>query len=176
MNEEAKIISKHNLDLSSIEKLANDIANRLNNNVEYGEYSNGKNGHNFISLGTITKNETGIFSTLYNLQNDTNSNYDFVLELGEEAKLIYKDMISFIPPWEEQYDTVLKGFLAGTLTQDPFYSVVFDELCIFGADKVLFAKESNPETLDIKGNQTWEKYSVDIQKKQESFMVSLIKQ
>lgn len=175
MNEEAKIISKHNLDLSSTEKLANDIATRLNSNVEYGEYSKGENGHNFIPLGTITKNETGIFSTLYNLQNDTNSNYDFVLELGEEAKLIYKDMISLIPLWEEQFDTVLKDYLDGTLTKDPYYSGVFDELNNFGADKVLFIKESNPDTLDIKANQTWEQYSVDIQEKEESFIVSLIK-
>jgi hypothetical protein len=68
MNQEAKIINKHNLDLSSIEKLANDIGNRLNSNVKYREYSKGENGHNFIALGTVTKNETGIFSTLYNLQ------------------------------------------------------------------------------------------------------------
>ena len=112
MNEEVKIISKHNLDVSSLDKLANDIATRLNSNVEYGEYSKGENGHNLIALGTITKNESGIFSTLYNLQNDSNSNYDFVLELGEEAKLIYKDMISVIPEWEEQLDKVLKrGFI-----------------------------------------------------------------
>ncbi|TDD74609.1 hypothetical protein [Flavobacterium caseinilyticum] len=174
MNEEAKIISKHNLDLSSTEKLANDIATRLNSNVEYGEYSKGENGHNFIPLGTITKNESGIFSTLYNLQNDTNSNYDFVLELGEEAKLIYKDMISFIPPWEEQFDTVLKDYLEGTLITDPYYSGVFDDLRDFGADKVLFVKELNPETLDIKANQTWEQYSADIQEKEESFIVALI--
>ena len=174
MNEEAKIISKHNLDLSSTEKLANDIATRLNSNVEYGEYSKGENGHNFIPLGTITKNESGIFSTLYNLQNDTNSNYDFVLELGEEAKLIYKDMISFIPPWEEQFDTVLKDYLEGTLITDPYYTGVFDDLRDFGADKVLFVKELNPETLDIKANQTWEQYSADIQEKEESFIVALI--
>lgn len=174
MNEEAKIISKHNLDLSSIEKLANDIATRLNSNVEYGEYSKGENGHNFIPLGTITKNETGILSTLYDLQNDTNSNYDFVLESGEEAKLIYKDMISFIPPWEEQFDKVLAHYLDGTLITDPYYSGVFDEIRNFGADKVLFVKELNPETLDIKANQTWEQYSADIQEKEESFIVALM--
>ena len=176
MNEEAKIISKHNLDLSSTEKLANDIATRLNINVEYGEYSKEVNGHNFIALGTITKNETGILSTLYDMQNDTNSNYDFVLELGEEAKLIYKDMISFIPPWEEQFDAVLTNYLDDTLITDPYYSGVFDELKNFGADKVLFFKESNPGTLDIKANQTWEQYCVDIQEKEDSFMVSLIKE
>lgn len=175
MNEEAKIISKHNLDLSSTEKLANDIATRLNNNVEYGEYIKGENGHNFIALGTVTKNETGIISTLYNLQNDINSNYDYVLELGEEAKLIYKDMISSIPPWEEQYETVLTYYLEGSLTKKPYYSEVFDELRKLGADKVLFLRESNPETLDIKGNHTWEQYSVDMQEKEDSFMVSLIK-
>lgn len=174
MNEEAKIISKHNLDLSSTEKLANDIATRLNNNVEYGEYSKGENGHNFIALGTVTKNETGITSTLYNLQNDTNSNYDYVLELGEEAKLIYQDMISSIPPWEEQYDTVLTDYLEGSLNKKPYYSEVFDELRKLGADKVLFLRESNPETLDIKGYHTWEQYSVDMQEKEDSFMVSLI--
>ena len=176
MNKEAKIISKHNLDLSTIDKLANDIANRLNSNVEYGDYNKRLNGHNFISLGTIIKNESGILSTLYNLQNDTNSHYDFVLELGEEAKLIYKDMISFIPPWEEQFDTVLTDYLEGTLVKDPYYSGVFDDLRDFGADKVLFIKESNPETLDIVVNQTWEQYSSNIQAKEESFMVSLIEQ
>jgi hypothetical protein len=175
MNEEVKIISKHSLDLSTTEKLANDIANRLNSNVEYGEYSKGENGHNFIPLGMITKNESGIFSTLYNLQNDTNSNYDYVLELGDQAKLIYQDMISVIPALGEQFDTVLTGYLEGTLIKDPYYSEVFDELRNFGADKVLFVKELNPETLDIKANQTWEQYSVDIQEKEESFIVALIK-
>ena len=176
MNEEAKIISKHNLDLSSTEKLANDIATRLNSNVEYGEYSKGENGHNFIPLGMITKNESGIFSTLYNLQNDTNSNYAYVLELGDQAKLIYKDMISVIPALEEQFDKVLAHYLEGKLAKDPYYSRVFNDLRDFGADKVLFIKESNPETFDIAGNQTWEQYFRDIQAKEESFMVSLIEQ
>lgn len=174
MDFEAKIISKHNLDLSSIENLANDIATRLNSNVEFGEYRKSDNKHSFISLGIITKNESGIFSTLYNLQKDTQSNYDYVLELGEEAKLIYKDMISVIPPWEEQFDAVLSKFLEGTLTKDPYYSGVFQELKIFGADKVLFIKEANPATMDIKVNHTWEQYTVDIQEKEESFMVPLI--
>ena len=175
MNEEVKIISKHNLDLSTTEKLANDIASRLNSNVEYGEYSKGENGHNFIPLGMISKNESGIFSTLYDLQNDTNSNYDYVLELGDQAKLIYKDMISVIPASEEQFDKVLSHYLEDTLAKDSYYSGVFDELRNFGADKILFVKELNPETLDIKENQTWEQYSVDIQDKEESFIVALIK-
>ncbi len=50
-----------------------------------------------------------------------------------------------------------------TLTTDPYYSGVFGELENFGADKVLFVKESNLGTLDIKANQTWEQYCVDIQ-------------
>ena len=38
MNVEAKIISKHNLDCSTLENLASDIAIRLGYNVEYGQY------------------------------------------------------------------------------------------------------------------------------------------
>ncbi len=175
MDFEAKIISKHNLDLSNIEALANDIATRLNSNVEFGKYNKADNGHNFISLGTINKNESTIFSTLYDLQNDTASNYYYVLELGEEAKLIYKDIISFIPPWEEQFETALENFIEGTLGTDHYYSGVFQELYKFGGDTVFFIKESNPASIDIKLNQTWDDYTVSIQEKEEFFIVPIEK-
>lgn len=122
MDLEAKIISKHNLDLSSIENLASDIAARLNCNVEFREYSKSDKGHIFSPLGKIIRNESDIFSTLFNLQTDKLSNYDYVLELGEEAKLIYKKMISFFPPREVLYDEVLTNFNEGALATDSYYA------------------------------------------------------
>lgn len=175
MDFEAKIISKHNLDVSSIENLAKDIANRLNSNVEYGEYSVSENGHEFKLLDKITKNQGGIFSTLYDLKNNKTSNYDYVLELGEEAKLIYKDMISFIPPWEEKYQNVKSNYNLGKLITDSYYSGVFQELHNFGADKVVFIEESNQHNVSIKHDQTWENYINHIQKNGEFFTVTLEK-
>lgn len=48
MKAEAKIISKHNLDCSTLENLANDIAIRLCCNIEYGQYQNDNGKHHFI--------------------------------------------------------------------------------------------------------------------------------
>ncbi|TDD74658.1 hypothetical protein [Flavobacterium caseinilyticum] len=87
------------------------------------------------------------------MQNDTISNYDFILQLGEEAKIIYKDMISFIPTSEEQFDTLFTGYFEDTFIKDPYYSKVLDHLSNLGTHKVLFIKESNLEPLNIKANQ-----------------------
>ena len=56
-------LSKHNLDLTSIETLASDLANRLDCTVEYGYYSSQNyadllqhnTGEEFVSLGCIEK-------------------------------------------------------------------------------------------------------------------------
>lgn len=90
MEPEAKIISKHNLDCSTLENLANDIANRLECNVEYGQYQKDNGKHQYIVLGTVQAIEKGVTCTLYDLRDSNNSIYNFVLELGEEAKMIYK--------------------------------------------------------------------------------------
>ncbi|MNG03275.1 hypothetical protein D3C84_863470 [compost metagenome] len=96
-----------------------------------------------------------------------------MLELGEEAKLIYKDIISFIPPWEEQYLQVLLKHNKGELTKDSFYAGVFDELSNFGGNEVLFIKETNTGELEIKQQDTWDNYIGRISKKEDFFTVPL---
>jgi hypothetical protein len=173
MDFEAKIISKHNLDISNVEILANDIANRLNINIEFGQYNLIEHKHNFELLGKITKSESTICSTLYNLTNNPLSSYGYVLELGEEAKLIYKDIISLITPWEEMYDYVKSQNEQKELTKTSYYASVFEELVKLGADEVIFIKESNSGELEISNQDTWDKYYNRISKKEDFFTVPL---
>ena len=74
--------------------MANGIAARLLVMLNKGSTVRGENRRNFISLGAITKSESSIFSTLYTLQNDTNSNYDYLLELcevGTTCQIVLKE-------------------------------------------------------------------------------------
>ena len=60
------ILSKHNLDISNVETLAHDLADRLNLNIDYGYYANEKYntllGNNIedelIKLGSVLKNNS----------------------------------------------------------------------------------------------------------------------
>jgi hypothetical protein len=173
MEEEVKIISKHNLDCSTLESLANDIANRLGNNIEYGQYQNTNGQHEFVQHGIVEVIENGIKTTLYDLRNDQNSSHNFVLELGEEAKVIYKDFIEFMPAWEEQYETVVSTNNEKGLANDSFYNGVFDELQKLGADKVIFIKNTFIPELEIPENATIDKYLKTVQQNAAFFEVIL---
>jgi hypothetical protein len=173
MEPEAKIISKHNLDCSTLENLANDIANRLGSNIEYGQsqIENGK--YHYIAIGTVEVNENGIMSTLYDLRDNENSNYNFVLELGEQAKIIYEDFIDFMPPWEEQYENVENSFEKKGLSKKSYYFGIFEELKKLGADKVYVIKDTFAPELAIPENATLESYLKIIQKETTFFEVIL---
>lgn len=172
MEAEAKIISKHNLDCSTLESLAKDIAGRLESNIEYGQYQNDNGKHHYIALGKVEIKENGIMSTLYDLRNDDNSAYNFVLELGEVAKVIYDDFIEFMPPFEEQYEKVAITFNSDGFANS-YYLGVFDELQKLGADKVYFIKDTFAPELAIPENTTIESYLKTIQKETTFFEVPL---
>jgi hypothetical protein len=173
MEEDVKIISKHNLDCSTLEMLAKDISSRLGNNIEYGQYQNENGKYNYVALGTVEVKENGIMSTLYDLRNNKNSDYNFVLELGEEAKVIYEDFIEFMPAWEEQYETVESTNNSKGLVNDSFYNGVFDELKKLGADKVIFIKNTFIPELAIAKNETLENYLKTVQQNATFFDVIL---
>jgi hypothetical protein len=174
MNVEAKIISKHNLDCSTIENLASDIAIRLGYNIEYGQYQKEDGNHHFNVLGAVTVKENGIVATLYDLRNDEISDYNFVFEIGEVANVIYEEFIEFMPPWEEQYKTALNQFNNGGFSNDSFYAGIFNELQKLGADKVYFIKDTFTPELAITKNTTLESYLEIIQKETAYFEVPLI--
>lgn len=171
--DEAKIISKHNLDCSTLENLANDIANRLDCNIEYGQYQNENGKHHYVALGTVEVKENGIMSTLYDLRNKENSNSNFVLELGEEAKVIYGDFIEFMPAWEEQYNYALNIFNDNGFVSDSVYSRIFEEFQKLGADKVYIIKDTFTPELAIPENTTMEAYLKQVQKETAFFEVVL---
>ncbi|MES2239407.1 MAG: hypothetical protein V4497_04030 [Bacteroidota bacterium] len=173
MEPEAKIISKHNLDCSTLENLANDIANRLNCNIEYGQYQNENGKHNYVALGTVEVKENGIMSTLYDLRNNKNSDYNFVLELGEEAKVIYKDFVEFMPAWEEQYENVASINNKNGLANNSLYNRIFDELQKLGADIVYFIKDAYTPALAIPENAIFDNYLTTVQQNATFFEVVL---
>jgi hypothetical protein len=173
MEEEVKIISKHNLDCSTLESLANDISNRLGINIEYGQYQNANGKHEFVQHGTVEVTKNDIKTTLYDLRNDKNSSHNFVLELGEEAKVIYADFIEFMPAWEEQYEKVASTNNKKGLANDSFYNGVFDELQKLGADKVIFIKNTFIPELAISENTTLEKYLKKVKQNTTFFEVIL---
>jgi hypothetical protein len=173
MEEEVKIISKHNLDCSTLESLANDIANRLGNNIEYGQYQNVEGKHEFVQHGTVEVIENGIRTTLYDLRSDETSTHNFVLEFGEEAKVIYQDFIEFMPAWEEQYKNVVSINNNNGLANDSFYNGVFDELQKLGADKIYFIKDTFTPELAIPENATLTSYLKTVQQNASFFEVIL---
>jgi hypothetical protein len=174
MEEEVKIISKHNLDCSSLESLANDIANRLGINIEYGQYQNENGKHNYVSLGAVEVQKNGIMSTLYDLRNNKNSDYNFVLEFGEEAKVIYNDFIELILPFDlVQFKSMERNFKINGFTNEPYYTNAFIELQKLGADKVYFIKDTFAPELAIPENTTMDDYLKIIQKETAFFEVIL---
>lgn len=158
MSTETKIICKHELDYSSLENLANDIAQRLNCNIEYGQYQNNNGKHEFIQLGVVEANPNGIISTIYDMRNNNSSEYSYVLELGEEAKLIYNSIIQVLPPWEEEFDTVFNNFNSQGFAEESYYLGVFEELKKLGGDKVYFIKDTNEPNLELKNELSFNDY------------------
>jgi DNA helicase IV len=124
-------------------------------------------------LGIVEVVQNDIISTLYDLRNDENSIYNFVLELGEQAKIIYEDFIDFMPPWEEQYENVENSFDKNGLAKKSYYFGVFEELKKLGADKVYIIKDTFAPELSIPENATMESYLKIIQKETTFFEVPL---
>ncbi|WP_369764928.1 hypothetical protein [Flavobacterium sp. WC2429] len=173
MNEEAKIISKHNLDCSNLENLTKDIANRLDCNIEYGYYQNINGQHEFVQFGNIEVNPKGVTSTIYDMTNDASTEFKYVLELGEEAKLIFNDMIQVIPPWEEEFETAFNNFNSKGFQQEPYYMGIFEDLKKLGGDKVYFIKETFEPEIEIKSKTTATDYLNTIKDKATFFEVAL---
>ncbi|MFE3867477.1 hypothetical protein ACFX5E_05230 [Flavobacterium sp. LS2P90] len=171
MNEESKIISTHNLDCSSLENLAKDVANRLDCNVEYGYHQIHNGQHEFVQFGTVEINSNGNITTIYDMTNDETSECNYIVEQGEEAKLIYYDIIQVLPPMETEFNKAFRNFNTNGFKEAPYYLNVFKELKKLGADKIYFIKETFEPELDIVENTTSAAYLQTIKEKATYFEV-----
>lgn len=157
--EEVKIISKHNLDCSTLENLAKDISNRLECTIEYGQYQINNGRHQY---------------TLYDLRDSNNSTYNFVLELGEEAKMIYNDFIELLLPLDlVNFKEMERNFKINGFKNEPYYTNAFIELQNLGADKVYVIKETLAPELAITEKTTMDAYLKIIQKETTFFEIVL---
>src|SRR5690606_33151767 len=97
MEAETKIISKHNLDCTSVENLVKDISNRLGWNIEFGHTKKIHDLYEYEAEGSIQIDNSGILSILDHMDASTRSTYNFCLELGDQAIFIYDDFINLMP-------------------------------------------------------------------------------
>lgn len=171
---EAKIIALHNLDTSNLENLAKDIAKKWNYNVEFGAYENHDGAHQFVHYGTAQLDQKAITVTLYDTSKDPYAQHNYVIEFGEEAKIIYNNIIQILPPWEEQYETILQNFQNNAMEDDPYYNGVFDECRKIGADKVYFIKEDLHANFQLNRQSSFENYMETIKNKIPFFEVKLL--
>lgn len=81
-----------------------------------------------------------------------------MLELGDEAKLIFNDLIQVLPPWEEDFDQAFNKYNANEFKEENYYTGVFEELKKLGAEKVYFIKDTLKPELTISARSRAEKY------------------
>lgn len=93
--------------------------------------------------------------------------------MGEEAKLIYNDIIQVLPPWEEEFETTFNNFNSKGLNEEPYYRGVFDELKKLGTNKIYFIKDTFETDLEIKSKTIAEEYLIKMKDKATYFEVSL---
>ncbi|UOK43402.1 MULTISPECIES: hypothetical protein [Flavobacterium] len=156
---EAIIVGKHNLNIANVEALAKDIAHRLNINIEYGFHDNG-----FRETGKIINHPNEVVYRLTD-QKNINQQCNYVLELGDEAKIIYQEIISLQLPRTEDYRTLIKlhkNYDNG-LAHFEYFAIYFEELKKLGAAKIYVIDTSNTSATDIDfGDEikyTWEEYT-----------------
>lgn len=164
---EATIIAKHNLNVSNIDSLANDIASRLNINIEFGIFDFKSN--KLIASGHIINDENNPTYYLFPQNNNHPEEVNYVLELGDEAKLIYKEIISLMLPFPLEYDDLIEEhtsnpeglFTGGNLKTS------LEGLQKLGAQKIYFIGDYNTAQSGInyndEKNYTWNEFTDIIQ-------------
>ncbi|GIZ09003.1 hypothetical protein [Flavobacterium sp. UMI-01] len=165
MEAQFKIISKHNLDCTSLENLAEDISKRGIATVEYGSYQNNNDKLEFFLKGISKESDNKLKATLYDCTTDNSTNYNFVLEFGEESTLIYNDFINFLPAWEDSFDTIKTAFLTDTYFNNSVYQGIFKDLKILGGDRIYIIKDNFLPELVIPANATLYSYLAKIKEK-----------
>lgn len=162
---EARIIIAHNLNTTSLENLAQDLATKWNHNVEYGAYENKNGEHHFVHYGTITIEESPVTITLYDTSKDDNSSHNYVIECGEEAKILYNNILEIVPAWEEDFQNIMDKFQNQDIDNDAYYEVLFTECRQIGADKVVFFMEDYDRNFDAELQGTLEGFIKTIKDK-----------
>lgn len=142
---EPTIIGKHNLDVSSLEALANDLASRLNLNIEFGlnDFAN----DTFISSGAITTNDTPYFFRLFPEKMNQPDEVSYILELGDGAKIIYKEIVNLNLPYPLAFDDLKEEHFnnpRGILTEGILKDWI-EDLMKLGTNQVYFIGDYNTE-------------------------------
>lgn len=171
---EANIVAKHNLNISSMEALANDLASRLSLNIEFGNYD--FKNDNFIVLGSSTNTPGAPFFKLFPENSSFPNEVSFILELGDGAQKIFKEIINLTLPYPLAYNDLYeehldnpKGLLSKGILND-----WLEELLKLGADKIYFIEDYNSDQSGLnyndEKNYTWEEFTGVVHKHMNHFI------
>ncbi len=170
------ILANHSLDTNNIEVLANDIANRLEINISYKiqDYSS-ENDNSSDGLRKIEKDKNKPYYILFSQTNDYKNTIEYYLELGDEAKIITKEIIELQAPFVLRYDKLLQDVENNTIREFDYMDSVLNEFQKLGADEVYFviSKDEYSDAMQIgKFNQlTWSELLQVIKEKTKYFTI-----
>lgn len=155
--EEAQLFCKHSLDLSDIEVLTNQLATKLKLNIEYNAVQNGVTLQNTI-IGNASS------EVVSNLFCNNNESLEYVLEIGNAALLISKEIIVYALPSNEIFRSLQKVHKneSNGLHATGYFRLIFEELAALGATEVLFAEENEAIRSLKVPTYTYEAYSAII--------------
>lgn len=127
------IFCNHKLDISDVNKLAEQLAVVFKINIEYSVYQKGETLQNTIAGNIASEN-------ISNLYNGEKNGTDYVLEIGEEALFISSQILVYNGITMESFDELseIKNALS-----DSYLKKTISQLKALGATEIVFAEENN---------------------------------
>lgn len=127
------IFCNHKLDISDVNKLAEQLAEVFKINIEYSVYQKGETLQNTIAGNIASEN-------ISNLYNGEKNGTDYVLEIGEEALFISNHILVYNGITMESFDELseIKNALS-----DSYLKKTISQLKALGATEIVFAEENN---------------------------------
>lgn len=175
------ILANHSLDTTNIEVLANDIANRLGINISYKiQDHSSENDNNSDGLRKIEKDKNKPYYILFSQSNEYKNTIEYYLELGDETRIITKEIIELQVPFVLQFDDLLQDVENNTIREVGYMGSILTDFKKLGADEVYFVIRKN-EHLDAmqigKFNQlTWSELMQEVKEKTKYFTIPVSNQ
>ena len=127
------IFCNHKLEINDVNKLAENLAKAFKTNIEYVVVQNGETLQNIVA-GDI-ENEN-----ISHLYNGEKNGTDYVLEIGEEALFISRQILVYNRITIENFEEIAE--IKNSLTKS-YLRNMLTALKALGATEIVFAEENN---------------------------------
>lgn len=175
------ILASHSLDTNNIEALATDIANRLGINISYKIHDHSSEKENSTdTLRKIEKDITKPYYILYSQSNENKNTIEYYLELGDETRIITKEVIELQAPFVLQYDNLLQDVENNSIREVGYMGSMLNDFQKLGANEVYFfiRKKEYLEAIQIGhfNHLSWTEFEQMIKEKTNYFTIPVSNQ